>query len=126
MLTKQEVEEIVLYCQENGTSFKERLIELSIPAWKFYDAKKKYCSGDSSKGHFLQLQPSDAGELSKFCGASAPKTRPLHRSSRKVNEVSPVNIEMKTATGILLRIQGEFTSKTLQDIILASSGYVQS
>ena len=125
MLTKQEMEEIVQYCQENGKSFKERLIELNIPAWKFYDARKKYCYRDSSKGHFLQLQPSNADEISEFFGASAPKTRTSHRSSRKENEVALVHIEMKTATGSLLRIQGEFTSKVLQDIILASSGYVQ-
>ncbi len=55
----------------------------------------------SSKGHFLQLQPSNADEISEFLGASAPKTRTTHRSSRKENEVSLVNIEMKTATGSL-------------------------
>ncbi len=38
MLAKQEMEEIVLYFQENGKSFKERLIEQNIPAEKFYVA----------------------------------------------------------------------------------------
>ena len=82
MLVKQEVEEIVQYCQENGKSFKERLNELDIPSWKFY-----------------------ADEITEFFGTPVPEAKQSRRSLRKENEVSLVNIEIKTATGCIANLQ---------------------
>lgn len=42
MMTKEEVAAIVAYCQENKVSFKQRLAELGVPEWTFYEAKRKY------------------------------------------------------------------------------------
>lgn len=42
MMTKEDVAQVVAYCDENNVSQKQRLEELGIPAWKFYDAKRKY------------------------------------------------------------------------------------
>lgn len=41
MMTKEDVAQVVAYCDENNVSQKQRLEELGIPAWKFYDAKRK-------------------------------------------------------------------------------------
>lgn len=38
-MTKGEVAQVVTYYEENKVSFSQRLEELGIPAWPFYDAK---------------------------------------------------------------------------------------
>ena len=57
MMTKEDVALVVAYCDENNVSQKQRLEELGIPAWKFYDAKRKYApkQGNDNSGEFLQL-----------------------------------------------------------------------
>jgi len=35
-MTKEEVAEIITYCEEQKVSYKTRLQELDIPLWKFY------------------------------------------------------------------------------------------
>ena len=42
MMTKEEVAEVVAYCDENKISYKQRLTELGISDWSFYSAKRKY------------------------------------------------------------------------------------
>ena len=56
-MTKEDVVQMVAYCDENNVSQKQRLEELGIPAWKFYDAKRKYApkQGNDNSGEFLQL-----------------------------------------------------------------------
>lgn len=54
-MTKEEVAEVVAYCDENKISYKQRLTELGISDWSFYSAKRKYApkqEGDNS-GDFL-------------------------------------------------------------------------
>ena len=57
MMTKEEVAQIITYCDENKISYKQRLSELGISAGSFYDAKRKYApkQGDDTAGEFLQL-----------------------------------------------------------------------
>ena len=56
-MTKEEVAQIITYCDENKISYKQRLSELGIPPGSFYDAKRKYApkQGDDTAGEFLQL-----------------------------------------------------------------------
>ena len=56
-MTKEEVAQIITYCDENKISYKQRLSELGISAGSFYDAKRKYApkQGDDTAGEFLQL-----------------------------------------------------------------------
>ncbi len=59
MMTKEEVAQVIAYCDENKISYKQRLAELGINPWNFYDAKRKYApkqEGESS-GEFLQFVP---------------------------------------------------------------------
>ena len=56
-MTKEEVAQVIAYCDENKISYKQRLTELGISPWSFYDAKRKYApkeEGDNA-GEFLQL-----------------------------------------------------------------------
>ena len=41
-MTKEEVAQVFAYCDENKISYKQRLSELGISPWNFYDAKRKY------------------------------------------------------------------------------------
>ena len=62
MMTKEEVAQVIAYCDENKISYKQRLSELGISPWNFYDAKRKYApkeEGDNA-GEFLQLIPGGA------------------------------------------------------------------
>ena len=57
MMTQEEVAQVIAYCEENKVSYKQRLDELGIAAWMFYDAKRKYASKQEADnaGEFLQL-----------------------------------------------------------------------
>ena len=58
MMTREEVAEVITYCKKNDISYKARLAELGIPAWKFYDSKSRYAleqESSEAKGEFLQL-----------------------------------------------------------------------
>lgn len=62
MLTKEEVSGIVAYCAEKKISYKQRLDELGIPTWKFYDSKRKFAPQRDvdNAGEFLQLLPGES------------------------------------------------------------------
>ena len=38
MMTKEEVAQVIAYCDENKISYKQRLSELGVNPWSFYDA----------------------------------------------------------------------------------------
>ena len=55
MMTKGEVAQVIAYCNENKISYKQRLSELEINPWCFYDAKRKYApkeEGDNAGSSF--------------------------------------------------------------------------
>ena len=58
-MTKEEVAQVIAYCDENKISYKQRLSELRINPWNFYEAKRKY--EPRQDGHnaedFQQLVP---------------------------------------------------------------------
>ncbi len=57
-MTKEEVAGIVAYCEEKKISYKQRLDELGIPTWKFYDSKRKFAPKlgyGANYGEFLPL-----------------------------------------------------------------------
>ena len=59
MMSMEEVAQVIAYCSENKISYKQRLSELGVNTWSFYDAKRKYTpkqEGDNA-GEFLQLIP---------------------------------------------------------------------
>ena len=122
MMTKEEIAEVVTYCDENKISYKQRLSELGISEWSFYSAKRKYApkqDGDSA-GDFLQLVPG---------GTFLPNPiKPARSKSGKQKDaernVVSVCIELRTPTGTMMRISGDLTGHELKDIIIASSTHV--
>ncbi|MBQ2531241.1 MAG: hypothetical protein II548_03010, partial [Bacteroidales bacterium] len=67
MMTKEEVAEVVAYCEENKVSYKQRLAELGINTWNFYDAKRKYAPKQEAK------------ECGTECGGSDHRAPYSHR-----------------------------------------------
>ena len=122
MMTKEEVAQVIAYCDENKISYKQRLSELGINPWSFYDAKRKYApkqEGDNA-GEFLQLIPG---------GTFLPNPiKPSRSRSGKQKGADKglvsVCIELRTPTGTMMRISGDLTGHELKDIIIASSTHV--
>ena len=57
-MTREEVAEIINYCQTNQITYKARLQKLGIPTWRFYESKAKYAeeeASERSQGSFLQM-----------------------------------------------------------------------
>ena len=121
-MTKVEVAQVIAYCDENKISYKQRLSELGISPWRFYDAKRKYApkeEGDNA-GEFFQLIPG---------GSFLPNTiKPSRSCSSKQKESAQktvgVKIKLRTPTGTMMRISGNLIGGELKKIILASSTHV--
>ena len=124
MMSKEEVAEIMTYCKEKGVSYKSRLEELGIPAWKFFDSKARYAKqqaeSPSSNGEFLQLTSS--GAFVPMPSFAATTGRGF--SKKKEQSQKMMSIELRTPNGTMMRIQGEMTLQYVQAIIQASSGHV--
>ena len=122
-MTKEEVAEIITYCEGQKISYKTRLQELDIPLWKFYDAKRKHIANDNDFGGFLELLPG-----SQFFPNTIKPGRTRGRSKYKCDNSEPaaVSIELKIPNGTMMRISGSLTSRQIQEIIVASSANVES
>ena len=55
MMTKEEVAQVIAYCDENKISYKQRLSELGISPWNFYDAKRKYAPKEEEEKNRLAI-----------------------------------------------------------------------
>lgn len=118
-MTKEEVAQVITYCEENKISYKQRLAEMGVTPWSFYDAKRKYApkeDGDNA-GEFLQLMPGEA-----FLPNPIKPARSKSGKQKNTEKgVIAISIELRTPTGTLMRISGDLTGRELRDIILASS-----
>ena len=119
MMTKEEVAQVIAYCEENKISYKQRLTELGIDLWRFYDAKRKYAPKQegNNAGEFLQLVPGGS-----FLPDPIKPARSRSGKQKTAEQgVIAISIELRTPTGTLMRISGDLTCRELRDIILASS-----
>ncbi len=119
-MSKEQVAEIMLYCQEHGISHKARLAELGHSAWSFYESRRRYAKeqeeNPSLAGEFLQLT---AG--GRFVPMPSFSTNRSRQPKTPSSESRMMNVELRTPNGTVMRIQGEFTQSLLQSIIQASS-----
>ncbi|MCR5841636.1 MAG: hypothetical protein K6G86_06120 [Bacteroidales bacterium] len=88
----------------------------------FYDSKRKYAPTEvgENAGEFLQLVP--GGDF-----LPNPIQPAMSRSAKQKAEAvdsAPLNIELRTVTGTVMRISGSLTGRLIQEIILASSTHV--
>ena len=123
-MTREEVAEVITYCKKNDISYKARLAELGIPAWKFYDSNSRYAleqESSEAKGEFLQLY--DGGSsvpMPSFAATSGGKAK----GRKEASASQMLSIELRTPNGTMMRIQGEMGQDFIQSIIRASSGHV--
>ena len=116
-MSKEEIASIVLYCKENKVSFKERLTELEITPWRFYAAKKKYLKIESND--FI-----DIGNNGNFIACPDLTKR---RDKNKKGLPYPggnMSIELQSANGTVMRIQGELSAAQIESIILSATRHV--
>ena len=60
MMTKEDVAQVIAYCDENKISCKQRLSELGISPWNFYGAKRRYVlkeEGENKRKALCELLP---------------------------------------------------------------------
>lgn len=83
-MTKEEVAQVIAYCDENKISYKQRLAELGINPWSFYDAKRKYALKEEGEnaGEFLLLVPGGS-----FLANSIKPSRPAAASRKTWHRV---------------------------------------
>ena len=121
-MTREEVADVITYCKKNDISYKARLAELGIPAWKFYDSKSRYAleqESSEAKGEFLQLY--DGGSsVPSFAATSGRKAK----GRKEASASQMLSIELRTPNGTMMRIQREMGQDFIQSIIRASSGHV--
>ena len=101
MMTKEEVAQVIAYCNENKISHKQRLPELGVSPWSFYDAKRKKAPKEEGEnaGDFLQLIPGGS-----FLPNPIKPSRPRSiKQKESAQENVAVNIELRTPTGTMLR-----------------------
>lgn len=118
-MTREEVEEIIMYSKEHKVTYKSRLAELNIPVWRFYESKSRYAeeqlSDNTSKGDFIELGQSDTFiPVQSFTGQSGRKPKEESSSGFK-------SIEIRTSIGDAIRIHGELSPQELYSIIQACS-----
>lgn len=118
MMTREQILEIDQYCQEHKMSYRQRLEELDIPFWNFYKAKREYRLEDeasSNVGEFVQMVPGTfRSGLMPIRNGKKPST------AKGVQEAeSYLTVELRTASGTAMRIQGCMTAAHLREIISA-------
>ena len=92
---------MIAYCDENKISCIQRLSELGISPWNFYDAKRRYATkeeGDNA-GEFLQLIP---GGLF-LPNPIKPSRSRSSKQKESAQETVAVSIELRISTGAMLR-----------------------
>lgn len=118
MMSKEEVAEIITYCREHKVRQCDRLKELGIAVWRFYDARRKYASeSEKQGGEFLQLTPGGTFVPSPM---SSGRTRKSKTQSESIT--GNLSIEMRTVSGTMMRIQGEMSPQIIRTIIESASG----
>ena len=92
---------MIVNCDENKICHRQRLSELGVSPWSFYDAKRKYAPKEEGEnaGEFLQLIPGGSFLLDQI----KPSRSRGSKQKDSAQETVAVNIELRTPTGTMLR-----------------------
>ena len=124
MRTREQVLEIQTYCAEHKITQGERLDELQIDKSQFYRWQRRYRQEDEQStdpGTFVQLTQGGA-----FVSPMMPPARTSGKSRSKNGDSQPqeqsfLTVELRTASGSAMRIQGCMTAAHLRELIAASN-----
>ena len=118
MLSKEEVLEIISYCDFHKVNRSDRLQELGISHWNFYKSRRHHLKAEKScpqesMGAFIQLKssgeyvPSSVTEMER----SINPGRKLHTQSETMT------IECQTSRGGMVRISGKMSAELLTALV---------
>ena len=114
MVTREQIEEVQAESRETGLSIKQVLREKGIPENQYFWWKRKYIRESTPEG-FL---PIAGGNLP--AGMSVAMGAAASRGGRKVSPSSDENwmtVELRTAGGADMRIQGGLTPAMMYTIL---------
>ena len=115
MLTREQIEEIQMERREKGISIKNLLKEKGIPEHQYFWCKRKYNKPEVPEG-FL---PVAAGGLPAAMAAQLPGTIQTSHGKSKSDTTGEnwMSIELRTAGGTDMRIQGGLTPAMVYTIL---------
>ena len=116
MMTKEEVMDIVSYCKENKVTYEQRLKELGVSQWRFYNAKRKYLLMERDKpavaGRFIQLGPGRTFVPDSLTAMEGSENRTVKNA-----ESCELKIECQTSRGGMLRMSGKIPASMLAVLV---------
>lgn len=118
MLSKEEVLDIIAYCKEHRIYRKDRLAQLGIGEWSFYEARRRYLKAESetgtTSGRFIQLRSSGG-----FVSDSVTEMEKSVNPDRNLtdNSSDELKIECQTPRGGMLRMSGRVTPALLSTLL---------
>lgn len=118
MLSKEQVLEIISYCDAHGVTRRRRLMELGITHWEFYKSRRRHLEVEKSQpqeasGSFIQLKsngeyvPSSVTAMEQ----SINPGRDLHRQS------DMLTVECQTSRGGMVRVNGKISAGLLSALV---------
>ncbi|MDE6295340.1 MAG: hypothetical protein K2M03_04670 [Muribaculaceae bacterium] len=118
MLSKEEVLEIISYCDSHKINRSDRLQELGISHWNFYKSRRHHLKAEKSypqdnMGSFIQLKSSGEYVPSSVTAMeqSINPGRNLHTQSEAMT------IECQTSRGGMVRISGKMSAELLAALV---------
>ena len=126
MLTREQILEVDTCCAEHKITQNQGLEELNICRHQYYRWKKKYRDEDthnqsSEPTGFVQLTPGGAFMSPIMPPAGTSGKARSKSGGPQPQEQSFLTVELRTASGSAMRIQGCMTAAHLRELIAASN-----
>lgn len=117
MLSKEQVLDIIAYCDGHGVQRKVRLRELGISEWNFYKSRRQYLRQEKinaeAPGTFIQL-----GSGGGFVpGTVTEMERQVNPGRQNVGKGEDLTVECQTIRGGMVRINGKINAELLCALI---------
>ena len=117
MLSKEEVLEIISYCDTHGVQRKTRLRELGLTEWNFYKSRRQHLRQEKktpgTEGSFIQL----GGEGPLVPATVTEMERQVNPGRREALKSEDLTVECRTSRGGMVRINGKLNAELLSALV---------
>ena len=121
MLSKEQLLEIISYCETHGVRRKDRLRELGISEWDFYKSRRRYLRQEKINpecaGSFIQLEsgrgfvPATVTEMERRVNPCSIQGQSRSNPGRQgVGKGEELTVECRTSRGGMVRINGKLNA----------------
>ena len=118
MLSKEEVIEIISYCDTHRIQRSDRLKELGISHWEFYKSRRKHLESEKSHSEDIASSFIQLGSGGGFVPSSVTETEKRINPGRKLHTQSEaMTIECQTSRGGMVRINGKINVELLSALV---------